>query len=96
MHLLVCIHIFFLNCIFIVIPYVPFGLFAYQIGDISSGDPSVVEPCVAVLRKLSNELYSGLTAEMQVSLLVMLEYISSAFLKGHVCMHSVKNNHIIV
>lgn len=48
----------------------PFALFSFQVDLRSLEDPAIVEPCITVLKKLRNQLYSGLTTEMQVPLFI--------------------------
>ncbi|XP_044468232.1 uncharacterized protein At3g06530-like [Mangifera indica] len=45
---------------------------ALQVDFRSLEDPAFVEPCITVLKKLTNQLYSGLTTEMQECLLCHL------------------------
>ncbi|KAJ0099511.1 hypothetical protein Patl1_20742 [Pistacia atlantica] len=40
---------------------------ALQVDFRSLEDPAIVEPCITVLKKLRNQLYSGLTTEMQIT-----------------------------
>lgn len=48
----------------------PFALLSIQVDFRSLEDPAFVEPCITVLKKLTNQLYSGLTTEMQVPLFI--------------------------
>lgn len=45
-------------------------LLSFQVEMMSPEDPAVIEPCIAVLQKLSSQFYTGLTTDMQVPLLI--------------------------
>lgn len=38
----------------------------FQVDDVLSKDPSIIQPCVTVLKNLTSALYSSLKTDMQV------------------------------